>query len=387
MDEERDKMLVNHVMDHQRGAVTFVLKQLRLGKFDMTPPIAGEAKKASKPDGLKSKRTLGQENRLAKLKSNTHAAAKLAEQSEGQEGFFWKKYEKLEDLDVNELGAFATAIEPQTCSKANLRHKDSGQSNCWQKDKLLEIIEYMTGYHRSFELIGPLRDRAYLIKVMQFENQRRGRRALCLPLPPKWGTEGAGLVQIKAEGHCIIVEHNFADKSAELSREELPPLETVGDLYVSVPHSETRLCVKSRKAPAHDGVSLLTVLGKGIVNFKMHVPNPPAEAMIFEQPTRLAIENDAPALAIQDIPRDTDDQAIADAVITKPTKPIPKDRKKSMVPAKPVEDTTATPSSRSSTVATQKIKPKTETIRKGKLVFSVDDSKTLPPSPKKSRVS
>lgn len=153
------------------------------------------------------------------------------------------KYWKMSELTVPIWrDRLLPRIETSSLSAANIRCiRDKEAAS---KEGLCRIAEFATGLSADFALTGRYRCLEQLAKLMVDRAQRRGRRCLDLPLPPRWPTDGIYFVQGYDEAQTgIIVCHKFLNQHVVVSRSSVAGHSSLAELEVVYNWSEQKAAI------------------------------------------------------------------------------------------------------------------------------------------------
>ncbi len=132
------------------------------------------------------------------------------------------------------------------------------------KAKLLEILEYGTGFDVSMRLTGDLRHLPTLTSYLQEMRNQRGCRGALLRLPPKWDSSCDGIFTKKEiVGSQILLVNRFTDACHLLSESlilcHFGPGIGFSDLHIINNFSEVRASVRSDQTATMITIATLPV--------------------------------------------------------------------------------------------------------------------------------
>ena len=208
---------------------------------------------------------------MQKCKLNTHAAAK--KRMEADPDWYDEKYDNVMDLPLTEIMDVIAAVDDKTLSLPNQRAVKSAGVHI-SKAYCEHIIEFITGYGvADLKLVGALRHRGFLMKMLKYGAAVRGNRGATLRLPPKWDASGQGIwsaVALKGRIHAV---ENASEKTHALKNSSIPAYKTVEDLYFVHNHSEKNVVLKSRRCPEFPGLSMTSLGASHIVDKTLKPPS------------------------------------------------------------------------------------------------------------------
>jgi hypothetical protein len=145
------------------------------------------------------------------------------------------------------LTTFLAGVEPIALSKQNLGNLSSKKSRHICKDRLMELVEFLTGlgpdadYHPDFHVMSKW------VELAAGYNVSRGRPAKELQLPVTWASDGMFKWYMPSgDGAMVMVVHNITKVEREVTKGFWDVVKNPQALYIDKNYSEKNatLCEK-----------------------------------------------------------------------------------------------------------------------------------------------
>jgi hypothetical protein len=137
------------------------------------------------------------------------------------------------------LLTFLAGVEPISLSKQNLSNLSSRRSRHICKDKLMELVEFLTGlgpdadYHPDFHVMSKW------VELAAGYNVSRGRPAKELQLPAAWAVDGMFKWYMPSgDGAMAIVVHKITKVERQVSKGFWDVVKNPQALYIDKNYSE-----------------------------------------------------------------------------------------------------------------------------------------------------
>ena len=129
------------------------------------------------------------------------AAGFMSEPEVGPSDWLPEKYQKLSDLTLEIMASLVDRLQPNLCNAAERGHIN--------KMKLLQIIEFFTGWDPDTPLEGAWRNLPFLMQCLTHNCRERGRHHALQGFPTDWETEG--IYRFDSDNRLLL--HRFSGKT------------------------------------------------------------------------------------------------------------------------------------------------------------------------------
>jgi len=262
LDYRSGQAVIRHLMEVRPRCVPSLINCLATQGYDSTEQALKLQKDSMEINRPKSPAAAAQEKRLASLRENAHEAVQPRASQEGTADWIPNQYDNLESFSVQIIFQHILVIaEKHTLSAANLRSSKVKHPECGTKEALLHCVEFITGWGRDYQLVGPYRYWPFFETMVSFRS-----------LPPRWPIDG--IYSVCVEKGSVYVVHLFTKSTYPLDASVLPAFNEPDYLWVDQNYSEKRASVRSLVDPTHDGILMANACTDHVVNKRLVAPKP-----------------------------------------------------------------------------------------------------------------
>lgn len=175
-----------------------------------------------------------------------------------------KEFEKNQTcymkLNVCDITTILSSLEPAALSDLNLRRVVKRGARLENATRLLELLEFVTNESAQSTISREHRQLGSLVRFLAVRNEKFGRRARDMTLPPCWDTHGVYMLQ--HFGEQVFVQHRFQE---HIRARVYPPV--AGGLFIEMNYSELRATLKQESTSYNQPIILLfpQAIGQGAV--------------------------------------------------------------------------------------------------------------------------
>eukprot|EP00971_Amphidinium_carterae_P061829 1224637-Amphidinium_carterae.1 len=153
------------------------------------------------------------------------------------------RYRTLGDLTIKVFrDQLLGPCDPSVLTKHNLRALEKNEG----KDLMLQLLEFCTGLPPTFALQSPYNRYSSVLKLVVERARMRPMRCSGMVIPPLWPRDGLwSIIALTDDG--LELQHRFLHQKFVIAKQDLPPHDSLKDLYLHENFSEERSAIASVK--------------------------------------------------------------------------------------------------------------------------------------------